>query len=287
MVNIYYKQSILAVVLFLCATGAAHGQLRLNEVGYSGVDVQGESKWVEIFNGTESAVDVSSYWLCNFPSYAQISTLTVLEGNTTIPAGGYLVVAFDAIGDGDGEVGLYQANNFGSAADMLDYLQYGSAGHQREPVAVEAGLWDAGAFVAAAPAGQSLSFFDNGGAPADNWTATEATAGNENMDNVSTPVGKEANLPGSFSLLGHYPEPFNPSTTILFNLREAATVQVVVYDLLGQEVLRSNEQPFAVGENQAFPLEAGTLSSGIYVYRVTARGSRQTAVQTGRMTLLK
>lgn len=259
--------------------------LRINEIGYSGVDVQGASKWVEIYNEGDVEVDASSYWLCNFPAYEQISALTVLEGNTTIPAGGYLVVAFDDTGDGDGEMGLYSSNDFGSAAAMVDYMQYGSAGHQREPVAVEAGVWEAGAFVAAAPSGQTLSFFNNGGALVDNWAAATPSAGSQNSTGTSSAT--EESLPDAFTLRGHYPEPFNPTTTIVFDLREAAAVEIAVFDLLGRQVLTSTVQAFGAGENQSIVLDASGLTSGIYLYRVFARGVQQTSIVTGQMTLLK
>ena len=178
-----------AACLLLCAT--AYGQVRINEVGYSGVDFQGASKWVELHNTDSSDVDVSSFWLCNFPNYTQIANLTALQGSTTIPAGGFLVVALDALGDGDGEVGLYQDiggdfGNFGRAGFILDYMQYGSAGHQRESVAVADSVWDAGTFGPAAANGQSLAFIGGGSTTAEAWQSSDPSAGSANPADPAT-----------------------------------------------------------------------------------------------------
>jgi hypothetical protein len=43
-------------------------------------------------------------------------------------------------------------------------------------------------------------------------------------------------LPTEYALYNAYPNPFNPSTTIKFDLPEAAKVRLVVYDMLGREV---------------------------------------------------
>jgi hypothetical protein len=48
--------------------------VRINEVGYAGVDFQGSARWVELHNAGMSDVDVAGYWLCRYPDYAQICT---------------------------------------------------------------------------------------------------------------------------------------------------------------------------------------------------------------------
>jgi len=46
-----------------------------------------------------------------------------------------------------------------------------------------------------------------------------------------------ANIPDEFVLFSNYPNPFNPSTKIDYGIPEAVNVQLVVYDLLGREVI--------------------------------------------------
>ncbi len=66
-----------------------------------------------------------------------------------------------------------------------------------------------------------------------------------------------------------YPNPFNPSTEIRFDLPEAAYVRLVVYDAMGREVARLVDGSLGVGRH-AVRWEARGLPSGAYLYRLTA-----------------
>lgn len=168
-------------VLYLASTGlapSALGQVRINEVDY-------EDKWVELYNAGTESVDVSGYQLCTYPSYNDISSLTG-QSTVTIAAGSFLVVDWNPLsntsGDPHGEVGLYvEGANFSSAADMLDYMEFGESDHFRESVAVDAGEWQSGEFVALAPSGKTLSFFDSPGEIGEeDWDASNETKGSAN-----------------------------------------------------------------------------------------------------------
>ena len=97
----------------------------------------------------------------------------------------------------------------------------------------------------------------------------------------------EDELPDAFSLRGNYPNPFNPSTNVHFDLAENAEVGLDVYNLLGRRVLSVPSSRVQAGADRSLRVEASDLSSGTYVYRVTARSSSDTMVRSGRMTLIK
>ena len=83
--------------------------------------------------------------------------------------------------------------------------------------------------------------------------------------------------------LGHaYPNPFNPSTEIPFELPEAGPVSLVVYDVMGREVARLVDGPMEAGYHAAM-WDAGELPSGVYLYRLTAG----TFTATEQVTLVK
>ncbi|MEX2400480.1 MAG: ice-binding family protein [Rhodothermales bacterium] len=94
-------------------------------------------------------------------------------------------------------------------------------------------------------------------------------------------------LPGSFKLLGNYPNPFNPSTTIRFDLPESAEVHVQIFDILGRQVLTLPSTMVQAGADRSMQFDAGSMASGIYIYRVIATSATNTMVESGRMTLLK
>lgn len=98
---------------------------------------------------------------------------------------------------------------------------------------------------------------------------------------------EEGGIPATFALKGNYPNPFNPTTSISFDLPEAASVEVVITDMLGREVMRSGQLTLSAGAAQKIQLDALGLSSGNYLYRVQAKGAKKSYVATGRMTLLK
>jgi Leucine-rich repeat (LRR) protein len=90
-----------------------------------------------------------------------------------------------------------------------------------------------------------------------------------------------------FGLLGNYPNPFNPSTTILLDLPETAAVSVDIFNVLGQRIHREIFPTVADGPSQSLSLKLSHLSSGAYVYQVTALMGKEIHHASGRMTLIK
>lgn len=78
-------------------------------------------------------------------------------------------------------------------------------------------------------------------------------------------------LPDRFFLSQNYPNPFNPSTTIKFQISNYGFVSLKVYDVLGTEVETLVDGPQSEGTHTA-TFNAGSLSSGVYFYRLTAGG---------------
>ena len=89
-------------------------------------------------------------------------------------------------------------------------------------------------------------------------------------------------VPEQYALVPNYPNPFNPSTEIRFDLPEAEHVRLVVYNARGQEVARLVDQPMSAGTHSV-TWDAKGLPSGTYLYRLTAGPFSQTKA----MALLK
>ena len=104
---------------------------------------------------------------------------------------------------------------------------------------------------------------------------------------TATATEDEAGMPEAFMLHGAYPNPFNPTTTIAYDLPEAAEVMLLVYDVLGRQVHHQliGQQP--AGAQHQVMFEAQGLASGTYLYRVVARLADRQEMQTGRFVLMK
>ncbi len=89
-------------------------------------------------------------------------------------------------------------------------------------------------------------------------------------------------LPTEFALKQNYPNPFNPSTTIEMVLPNAGNVRLVVYDILGREVVRLVDGPMRFGSHKIVwdgrNAYGQPLASGVYFVQMQAgdfRGVRK------------
>jgi hypothetical protein len=79
----------------------------------------------------------------------------------------------------------------------------------------------------------------------------------------------EVKYPDGFFLSQNYPNPFNPVTNIKFRLGESGFVSLIVYDILGNEVITLVNEEKLSGIYEV-ELNAGSLPSGVYCYRLTS-----------------
>ena len=105
--------------------------------------------------------------------------------------------------------------------------------------------------------------------------------------NTAVKVEKGPNVPSSFSLSNAYPNPFNPTTNIKFNLAKNENVRLVVFNILGQKVKTLVNGDMKAGEYTATwdgrDEFGSTVASGIYFYRLES----QSFNATKKMILMK
>jgi hypothetical protein len=82
------------------------------------------------------------------------------------------------------------------------------------------------------------------------------------------PTGKPE-LPDHFALRQNFPNPFNPTTTIEYELPLRTMVTLRIYDLLGQKVATLAEE-VEEGGYKRIEWDASGFPSGIYFYRINA-----------------
>ncbi|HAP34937.1 MAG TPA: hypothetical protein DCQ28_02985 [Bacteroidetes bacterium] len=94
------------------------------------------------------------------------------------------------------------------------------------------------------------------------------------VENESVPTG--------FLLEQNFPNPFNPTTIIKYQLPIAGHVSLRVYDILGREVaILINEEQLS--GTHSVPFNASSLSSGVYIYRLISGNS----VEMKKMQLIR
>jgi glycosidase len=99
-------------------------------------------------------------------------------------------------------------------------------------------------------------------------------------------------VPDKFSLHQNYPNPFNPETNIAFSLPARSEVKFMVYDLLGQRVYEKDLKTLMEGEHtitwRGVNTQGRRVGSGVYIYRLTARGvNREFWSATRKMIIVK
>lgn len=104
---------------------------------------------------------------------------------------------------------------------------------------------------------------------------------------VSTGINDEHQVPTDFQLDANYPNPFNPSTAISFELAKPGLVQLRVWNVLGQRIITLIERQLPAGNHEVLwdgTSESGVqAASGVYFYTLTVGDQ----MQTRKMMLLK
>jgi len=113
-----------------------------------------------------------------------------------------------------------------------------------------------------------------------------------NMEVRYSAINENVAVPGSFALVMNFPNPFNPSTRIVFDVPYPAMVKIVIYDILGRQIgtildERRTAKPrdFVDFNSLDKSINDGRgLPSGVYFYTLYADGN---FIASKRMVLLK
>jgi len=100
-------------------------------------------------------------------------------------------------------------------------------------------------------------------------------------------LNKKIVIPSTFTLYQNFPNPFNPITTLKYDLPSDAFVTLSIYDMLGREVTQlvntSQKSGFKSVHWDAKDSMGRPVSAGVYLYQIHAGDN----VQTRKMVLLK
>jgi hypothetical protein len=99
---------------------------------------------------------------------------------------------------------------------------------------------------------------------------------------LTTRTGSTEDVASSFSLGANYPNPFNPTTSISFEMAETANAELAVYNMAGQKVATLVNGLVGAGSHEV-TFDASNLSSGVYFYTLNSGN----IVETRKMILTK
>ena len=138
-----------------------------------------------------------------------------------------------------------------------EYQCYGPGSDASQRISISRQLTDEEA--AAYTLGNIFSKSSNPGFGAD-WVPDES---------ILTSVDHHLNLPSVYALNQNYPNPFNATTHIHYALPSAGSVQIVLYNLAGQQVEVLTDGYQEAGQHH-LAIHLDHLASGVYLYRMIA-----------------
>ena len=234
--------------------------LVINEVAAQGDPLD----WFELYNASDEPIDLAGFVMAD--DLTDESKRIPFPDGTVIEVGEFLQIELDKDGwpgfalGRDEELGIWTAD--GTLVAQVDW---------------EKGQADEGTSWARLP--------DITG---DFQTVHTPTPGAPNE--IPTAIAEQtAGVPEAFQLQGNWPNPFNASTTIAFDVERTVPVHLVVYDVLGRRVrtLYGGETLTAGHYRTSWngrDDEGRQAASGVYLYQLIA-GADFTAV--GRMALIR
>ncbi len=108
-------------------------------------------------------------------------------------------------------------------------------------------------------------------------TATITTADGQSTRGASQAWTKDIKVsvvaPKNYKLYNNFPNPFNPSTKIAFELPKASRVKLIIYDIVGREVAQVADADYPPGYTEltwnGLNRNGNLVSSGVYFYRIS------------------
>jgi hypothetical protein len=238
--------------------------LVINEINYNSSQDYDTGDWLELYNPSELDADLGAWRLQD-----QDSTHTfILAHKIVIAAKKYMVICRDTsrfrkitglsiplvgnfdfgFSNGGDVIKLYEAT--GALVDSVCY-------QDKSPWPVDAD-----------GTGKTLELIDftTDNNWNENWKSSLYHGGTPGKTNSVSPASNNSSdMPRTFILTQNYPNPFNTSTMIPYTISEPGKVEIIIYDLLGRVVEKSEKKHAVVG-TFSYQWHAKNRSSGIYFF---------------------
>ena len=241
----------------------------INEINYNSFEDHDSGDWVELYNPTGDDIDISNW---SFKDEDD-SHVFIIPDNTILDQDQYLVLVNDST-----NFSQYYSNtniignlNFGFSGGGEILRIYDSGGSLVDTV-----LYDDSDPWPSDPDGDGPtlelinSSYDN--ALGESWASSidYGTPGYRNSSFLNHKI--VSNLPDNFFLFNNYPNPFNPSTIISYNLPIDSHVNIAIFDVLGRKVKTLTDQYMKVGKHliqwNGVNDQGKLVAGGVYIYKI-------------------
>ncbi|MCX7876408.1 MAG: CotH kinase family protein [Melioribacteraceae bacterium] len=214
--------------------------------------------WVELYNPTENEIDLSGYFLTDDPTKLNKWKIP----NIKIKSKEHLLFWCD---EQETQTGLH--TNF-KLSKSGEYIALVSKDGKTIIDDYTFGAQQSDISFGRIPSGGTV------------WNFMNPTPG---KPNVTTNIQKEE-IPGEFNLYQNFPNPFNPETTISYQIPISGITTLKIFDLLGNEIATLvNEYQNAGFYRYQFSINKYQLTSGIYFYQL----KNGNFVETKKMIIVK
>ncbi|MBN2426483.1 MAG: CotH kinase family protein, partial [Calditrichaceae bacterium] len=242
-------------------------QIVINEINYNASAQFDSGDWIEIYNGSSQAVDISQWIFSDSDPAHQF----IIPDGTTLEPDQYLVL----IEDED----LF-TSCFPEVTNYLGETGFGLSGsgefiviYDEEDQFIDSLTYDDNAPWPTAPDGSGPTLellnpaLDN--SKGENWAASGGNGSPGTINTVFTSVQEspDQNIPEIFGLYQNYPNPFNSVTHIRYSIAEKGLITLKIYNMLGQEIAILYNGIQQAG-NYTARFDAIGLVSGVYIYRL-------------------
>ena len=259
--------------------------LVINEINYNSSDDHDSEDWVELFNPTANAIDISN-WLFKDEDDSHVFQIPI---NTILGQDQYIVLVNDSTDFSEfypGTINFIGDMDFGFSGGGEILRLYDDQGGLIDTVLYDdSDPWPIG------PDGNGPTlellnpFYDN--ALAESWASSfdYGTPGYQNSTLLSHEIS--SNLPNNFFLFNNYPNPFNPSTTISYNLPIDSYVNISIFDVLGRRIKTLINKHMRAGKNfvhwNGLNDQGKLVAGGVYIYTIESGDYKESK----KMILLK
>jgi hypothetical protein len=269
----------------------------INEIAWMGTDASINDEWIELYNNTNSSIDLTKWKL------QAVDGSPVIELSGIIPSQEYFLlersddntildIPADLIYSGSlGNSGehLQLIDSLNQIIDEIDNSAGWFAGDNTLKISMErihpmkdgsdSTSWD------------SNNGIIKSGVDANNNAIYGTPKSQNSVFDTTTAVEVTFHEPRNFNILSNYPNPFNPETTIQFNISgnyKNPHVQIILFNAIGRKVRILVKKYIKHGKHQitwdGCDENGKEMSSGIYFYRLEINGIH---IQTQKMVKVK